>query len=199
MSKPSLNNHQGFPPTASKTKGLCINKGLLEVIFAILLILPFGEPASGQSESKGNKAYTLDMTKCAGFTSQDAAQILGLPASKLAAKTEKMAPELWSCSFSASDGKGVSFSVSIAKDAKKAATEMERLRNNLEVAAWTTPFKNRLPQGAYSEISGIGEESVWTDVNGTLTVRKGNITVQVLMPAGKMEQIKVARAFLAKF
>ena len=60
-------------------------------------------------------------------------------------------------------------------------------------------FKDKLPQGAYSDIMGLGDEAVWTDVNGTLTVRKGNIIVQVLAPAGKLVQIKVAQAFLAKF
>jgi hypothetical protein len=182
----------------SKKKSLFLIKGFLGMM-TILLIITSGGPAAGQSASQGKKVYTLDMTRCAGFTPQDAAQILGVAASKLTAKTEKMASDLWSCSFSAPDGKGVAFSISIAKDAKKAAMEMDRLRNNLEVAAGTAPFKNKLPKGAYSEISGLGEESVWTDVNGTLTVRKGNITIQVLMPAGKMEQIKVVQAFLAKF
>lgn len=95
----------------------------------------------------------------------------------------------------------MSFTVSVSENARKASNEMEQLRDNLELAAGTAPFKDKLPGGAYSEISGpgLGDESVWTDVNGTLTVRKGNITVQVLMPSGKMEQIRVAQAFLAKF
>ncbi|MBI5584638.1 MAG: hypothetical protein HY892_12545 [Deltaproteobacteria bacterium] len=166
-------------------------------MLTFLLLAAFAGPAVGQ----GNKTYTLDMTKCSGFTAEDAAKVLGLPASKLAAKTEKMTPTLWRCSFITPDGKGLSFSVSVAADAKKAAAELERLRSNLEVAAETAPFKNKLPKGAYSEISGpgLGDESVWTDVNGTFTVRKGNVIMQVLMPAGKIEQVKVAQAFLAKF
>ncbi len=194
MNRSSLNDRKGSAPTDLKKIGLVHTRGFLPMM-AILFIVVFGGPAAGQ----GNKTYTLDMTKCAGFTSEDAGKILGLPASKLVAKTEKMAVELWSCAYTTPDGKGVAFSITLAKDAKKAAREMERLRDNLEVAAGTAPFKNRLPKGAYSEILGLGEESVWTDVNGTLTVRKGNVTIQVLMPGGKMEQIKVVQAFLAKF
>jgi hypothetical protein len=188
------NGHRKFSPGGLKKKAPPIFRGLLGISL-ILLLISSGGSAAGQ----GNKTYALDMTKCGGFTVEDAAKLLGLPVSKLSAKTEKMAPELWRCSFISQDGKGLSFSISIAKDAKKAAAELERLRNNLEVAAETAPFKNKLPKGAYSEISGLGEESVWTDVNGTLTVRKGNITLQVLMPAGKLEQIKVAQALLSKF
>ena len=45
---------------------------------------------------------------------------------------------------------------------------------------------------------GLGDEAVWTDINAALTVRKGRTTLQVTQPAGKMEQIKVAEAFLNK-
>ena len=173
-------------------------RGILGLV-PVLLLGASGESAIAQSAPKGSKNHKLDMTKCAGFSAQDAAQALNLPAAKLTAKAEKMAPELWRCGFTMPDGTGVSFSVSIAKDAGKAAEEMEQLRENLELTAETAPFKNKLPQGAYSEILNLGEESVWTDVNGTLTVRKGNITIQVLMPSGKKEQIKIVQAFLTKF
>jgi len=139
------------------------------------------------------------MAKCAGFTAEDAAKILGLPAASLKSKSEKQHDALWICSFTPPDGKGLSFSVEVAKSPTAAAGDMERLRENLETAGDTAPFKDKLPNGAYSDIMGIGDEAVWTDVNGTLTARKGNITVQVLSPPGKMTQIKVARAFLAKF
>jgi hypothetical protein len=64
--------------------------------------------------------------------------------------------------------------------------------------AGETPQYKDLPAGAYSDIGGLGDEAIWTDVNGSLTARKGNITVQVLMPRDKGDQIKVVEAFLAK-
>lgn len=175
--------------------------GPLAMLLTVWIIAAPPWPAHGQGGSTGDKVYHLDMRNCGGFTSEDAAKIVNLPASRLAARTQKLESASWTCTFSSPDGKGVSFTVSVSANARKASDEMEELRGNLELAAETPPFKDKLPGGAYSEISGpgLGDESVWTDVNGTLTVRKGNITVQVLMPSGKMEQIKVAQAFLAKF
>jgi len=166
---------------------------------AFLLVAAPGGLQAGRGGSRQNGTYTLDMTKCAGFTAGDAAKILGLPASSLKSNTEKVHATLWICSFTPPDGQGLSFSVAVAKSAKTAAEDMEELRNNLVIAGGTAPFKDNLPKGAYSDIMGVGDEAVWTDVNGSLTARKGNITVQVLSPPGKMVQIKVAEAFLAKF
>ena len=143
------------------------------------------------------KVYKPDMNNCAGFTAADAGKILGLPASAITAKTEKIHAALWMCTFSAGR-RSVSFSVALAKSAEEAAADMERYRENLEVAAETAPFKDSLPKGAYSEISPLGDENTWTDVNHTLSVRQGNVTIQVQAPADKLEQIKVALAFLKK-
>jgi len=143
------------------------------------------------------KVYKPDMNNCAGFTAADAGKILGLPASAVTAKTEKIHATLWMCTFSAGT-RYVTFSVALAKSAEEAAADMERYRENLELAATTAPFKDSLPKGAWSEISPLGEENTWTDVNHTLSVRQGNVTIQVQMPQGKLEQIKVAEAFLKK-
>jgi hypothetical protein len=167
------------------------------IVFSLLVIQAGAVMA--QSGASAGKTYSLDMTKCAGFGIRDAAQIMNLSVAKLAAKIQKMTPELWICGFTTPDGKGISFSVTISKNARIAAEEMEDLRENLELTAETAPFRNKLPQGAYSEILNLGEESVWADVNGTLTVRRGNVSIQVLMPSAKMDQIKIAQAFLAKF
>ena len=45
----------------------------------------------------------------------------------------------------------------------------------------------------------MGDEAVWTDINGVLTVRKMNVTIQVTMPKAKLDQVKLAQAVVAKF
>ncbi len=192
-------NRSSLDMEKRKLNGVCarIPRGVLALIPVLLIVLS-GGTAMARSGAPEDKTYSPDMTKCAGFGAQDAAQILNLPAAKLTAKIEKMTPALWRCGFTAPDGKGISFSVTISKNARAAAEEMDDLRENLELTAETAPFRNKLPQGAYSEILNLGDESVWTDVNGTLTVRKGNVSIQVLMPSGKKEQIKIVQAFLAK-
>ncbi len=156
MIKPSLHGPQKSKPPV-REKALPRSHRMLLGMIMVSLITVSGISVSGQSTSKGRDPYTPDMAKCAGFNSQDAAQLLKLPASKLAVKIEKLSPELWRCSFITPDDKGISFSVSVTKSAKKAVEEMEQLRDNLELAAETAPFKNKLPQGAYSEILNLGE------------------------------------------
>lgn len=200
MKKPSNHAQREFFSKASRARRVPIH-GPLAIMLTVWILFAAPWSAHGQGGSTGDKVFNLDMRNCAGFIVDDAARILDLPVSRLAARTQKLESSSWTCTFSAPDGKGVSFTVSVSENARKASNEMEQLRGNLELAAGTAPFKDKLPGGAYSEISGpgLGDESVWTDVNGTLTVRKGNITVQVLMPSGKMGQIRVAQAFLAKF
>jgi hypothetical protein len=72
---------------------------------------------------------------------------------------------------------------------------------NLELTAETAPFKSKLPKGAWSDIlgEGLGHEAVWTDVKGTLTARKGNITIHLSMPGDKIGKINVGKAVLSKF
>jgi hypothetical protein len=144
-----------------------------------------------------DKIYTPDMNNCAGFTAADAAEVMNLPVAAITAKTEKVHATLWMCTFS-SPRKTIRFSVEREETAVAAAIAMQRYRENLEVAAGTAAYKGRLPKGAWSEVLPLGEESTWTDVNHTLTVRQGNLTIQVQPPMDKLEQIKVVRAFLKK-
>ena len=51
-------------------------------------------------------------------------------------------------------------------------------------------------EGAYSDILGVGEEAVWSNVNGSLAVRQKNITILVMTPNDKATQVKVAQEVL---
>jgi len=144
-------------------------------------------------------ASAADPADCAGFSAAKAAAFLGVPAAQVLRKVEKSGKSLYLCAYAVGKAAtSIAFSVEAAPSAKKAAEDLERYRDNLMVAGETAPFKDRLPKGAFSDIVGVGDEGVWTDVNGTFTVRKGNLTVQVTMPEGKMEQLKLAQAVLGK-
>ena len=143
------------------------------------------------------KIYKPDMDNCAGFTAADAGEVMNVPASAITAKTEKVHAALWMCTFS-SNRKSLSFSVALAESAAEASADMARYRESLELEAGTASFKGRLPKGAWSEVLPLGEESTWTGITHTLTVRQGNLTIQVQAPTNKLEQIKVVRAFLKK-
>lgn len=167
---------------------------------AVLLVAALPWPrAAAQSQ---DTIFQPDLANCAGFTANDAAPLLGVPVDRVTRTVEKVHASLYICTFSGGQpGKGLAFSIEVAKSAKAAAADLERYRENLEIAAGTAPFKDKLPKGAYSEIvgDGLGDETVWTDVNGTFTARKGNVTIQVTMPADKPGKINVGKAVLSKF
>ena len=167
-----------------KRKGLSLNLGIV-IWITVLAIYPAG------------KIYKPDMNNCAGFTAADAGEVMNLPASAITAKTEKVHDGLWMCTFS-SDRTSLSFSVALAESEAEASADMARYRESLEAAAGSAAYKGRLPRGAWSEILPLGEESTWTDITHTLTVRQGNLTIQVQAPTNKLEQIKLVRAFLKK-
>ena len=144
------------------------------------------------------KIYKPDMNNCAGFTATDAGEVMNLPASAITATTKKVHDRLWMCTFS-SKRISLSFSVALAESAADASTDMSRYRESLEVEAGTAAYRGRLRRGAWSEVLPLGEESTWTNINHTLTVRQGNLTIQVQRPTTKLDQIKVVRAFLKKF
>jgi hypothetical protein len=148
------------------------------------------------------KTYQVDLANCAGFTAKDAAPLLGVTEAKVTRSAQKVHATLWACSFSVGQtAKMLTFSIEVAKNAKAAAADLEQYRNNLELTAETAPFKSKLPKGAWSDIlgDGLGDETVWTDVNGTFTARKGNIMIQVSMPGDKVGKINVGKAVLSKF
>ena len=159
-----------------------------------------GRPAEVGSPQphKAGKLYQPDMTDCNGFTAGDAAGILGVPASKVTAKTEELYAGNWQCSFESGDiGKNMSFNVSVAKSVEEAIRDMAQYRSRLETAGSVSPFKESLPNGAYTNISGLGDEGVWTDINLSLAVRQGNVRIHVTMPKDESLQMKVAGKFLA--
>jgi hypothetical protein len=143
------------------------------------------------------KVYKPDIENCAGFSAADAGEIMNLPASAITAKTEKLREGLWMCTFS-SDRKQLRFSVALAGSEAEASIAMARYRESLELEAGTAAFKGRLPRGGWSEVLPLGEESAWTDITHTLTVRQGNLTIQVQAPLNKLDQVRVVRAFLKK-
>ena len=179
-----------------------VRNALLLATSIVLLVFCGGsqqnEKAPAAAQTQNAKSSSPSLQGCVGFSVDDAAQLLGVSAGQVTPKIEETYKGFWQCSFTPAGGSsGVSFSVTVSASEKKAAEEMEQYRSNLELAGEQPQWKN-LPKGAYSDIMGLGDEAVWTDINGSLSARKGNITVQVLQPQGKMEQIKVAQAFLKK-
>jgi len=177
----------------------CLVASLLCSLVILACNRPQPETAKTATAASGEPEKKLSGEGCLGFTAEDAAPFLGVSASAITMSATQGYEGFWQCSFNAAGAdKQIAISVTVSKDAKTAAADMEQLRGNLELAGSTGPFKDNLPKGAYSDISGIGDEAVWTDVNGTLSARKGRVSVQVIQPPGKMAQIAIAEAVLRR-
>jgi hypothetical protein len=141
-----------------------------------------------------------DGVDCGGFAASDAATWLKVAPAQVTRTVQPSGKALWLCSFAVGKAPpAIAFSLEIAANAKKAAGQMERYRDDLATAGGTKPWKGRLPKGAYSDIMGVGDEAVWTDINGAFTVRKGHVIVQVTLPKEKLDQVKLGQAVVAKF
>jgi hypothetical protein len=146
---------------------------------------PAASTKQGAAGGGGGVLAGLDPAQCGGFSAGDAAAILQVPAGALTRRVEQVHDSLWNCSFATKDGaKQVLFSIEVAKGADEAAAEMEQYRNHLG--------------DNYSDLMGLGDEGVWTEVNQTVTYRKQNVTIQVQQPPGKIPQLKVVQAFFGK-
>ncbi len=142
---------------------------------------------------------TANDDPCLGLTAAEAAGLLGVPAEGLKAQRSRLPQGLWQCSFAGADAaQSLAYSVEHASDTQTAQRELARYRHNLEVAGEAPPYRGKLPRGAYSEIADVGDESVWTDVNGSFTFRRGAVTVQVQSPADKLVKIKAGQLLASK-
>lgn len=143
------------------------------------------EPRSPEPKppAQGGGLARLDPAQCGGYSAADAAAILGVAASDVSRSAQRVDERAWTCSFAA--GKGgpqVVFRIEVARSAAEAAAEMERYRKRL--------------RDEYSDLMGLGDEGVWTEVDRSVTTRKQNVTIRVQQPPDKLAQLKVVKTIL---
>ena len=143
-------------------------------------------------------AAVSDGSDCGGFTAAQAAAWLKTPAAQVTREVSK-AGDKWMCSFAVGKSPAIAFSLSVASNARRATADLERYRDDLAAEGETARWKNRLPNGVYSDLFGAGDEAVWTDMSGTLTLRRENVTVQFALPKGKEAQVSLAKEVAAGF
>ena len=159
---------------------------------------PEKETGREKTATSSSKLYEPAKVNCSIFTADDAAAILGIPVTGIKADSQELYAGSWLCSYEGgSFEEMVGFSLSTVESVEKAVTDMAQYRSHLETARGVEPFKDDLAKGAYTDISGIGDDALWTAANGTLTVRRGNVSIQVQLPKDREAQVKVAERFLA--
>lgn len=177
---------------------------ILIVLVTIALVSSCGKADEGAKKSAASTSKAGGSSKSKltepgedTFTAADAAAILGVDAAQLKPTVAKGTDGGWGYAFTAADGSWVSFNAKAFDDKTELTDEMDQYRSNLELAAMLDQWKD-VPGGAYSDISGLGDEAIWSNVSDSLVVRQGNVKVQVLQPSDKKQQIKIVQAFLKK-
>ena len=187
-----------------------LTTGLASVVLAAACGRAPGREAKGgavpapatppRSAGGGGVATAATLESCGGFGAAQAAELLGVPASGMTDSSSDITPTLRMCTFSARDATSqmVSFSMSLEESVDEAKRTYAQMKGNIPIAQHAQESAG-VPSddSALIEIGGLGDEALWTNVNGALSVRRGNLMIQVMAPRDRKKQIAVADKLLA--
>ena len=157
-------------------------------------------PAQGAKRQapRSGENYTAERISCDLYTVDDAAALLGVPADQIKASSQQNYPGNQDCSYNGGGlDKLIGFNLSLASSSDDAMVEMAQYRDHLKTAKSVQPFKDVAGE-AYEMVAGLGDEALWTPVNGSLTVRKGNLSVQINLPKARDSQRVIAEKILSR-
>jgi hypothetical protein len=157
---------------------------------------PSSTPAVGSSQGSAKSSGLISVdakARCGGFGAAEAAQILGVAAATVTARSQDVTPTTRGCEFKSGD-KAVSFSLTVEDSIDEAKKDFENLRETYVIAARAqeSATGKALDEGAYSDILGVGDEGVWSVTNGSMAIRYRNPKIMVLAPNDKRMQAAVA-------
>lgn len=164
-------------------RGYCVDPASGRFV-AKLAGRPAATPPKPAPAAKSRGLLSVDLARCGGFGAAEAAAVLGAPADKIVSAAKETGAGRGTCSFSAPGGAGIVFAISVWRSEAEAEAEMARQRKGLN--------------DNYSDIMGLADDGIWTEVDGSFTGRKGNVTIRVTQPADKLPKLKVAKAFFER-
>jgi hypothetical protein len=157
------------------------------------------EPGEVSAEANGMVSPEA-VAACGGFTLNDAAYVLGVPASELEDRSEASSDNLNLCSFLISGSMdGVGFYLSVSDSVQRAVAEMEQGRGMAGLAQKTIDQATgtQSQDEALESEDNIGEEAYFMEVNGTFNVRVGNVQIQVFHMEDQEQMKEVGRMVAA--
>lgn len=137
--------------------------------------------------------------RCGGFGTAQAAEILGVTAAAVTARSQDVTPTTRGCEFSAGDKK-ISFTLTVEASIDAAKRDFENLREGYVIAARAqeSATGKKIEQGAYSDILSVGDEGVWSVTNGAMAIRHKNLQIMVMAPSDKRTQAAIAAKILER-
>jgi len=158
-----------------------------------------GPAAATRSAGGAGLVAAAALASCGGFGAAQAAELLGIPASDISDRSSDLTPTLRMCTFSGRDAASqmISFSLSLESSVDEAKRTYAQMKDNIPIAQHAQESAGaHSDDSALIEIEGLGDEALWTNVNGALTVRRGNLMIQVMAPRDRRKQIAVADKLL---
>jgi hypothetical protein len=152
---------------------------------------------SATDQDAGQTVSTETIARCAGFTVEDAAEILAVPVSGLEDRSRDETETIRICSYvSTSDPSTlVAFNLSPRESVAEAISEMAYNREMMGVAQTSIEgaMGEKGGEPAYEEIDGVGDEAFWSPLHGAMQMRVGDVFVQVTMPNDLEKQKAIGR------
>jgi hypothetical protein len=128
------------------------------------------------------------------------AEFLGVPPSDIGDQSADIHSTARSCGFARHDDpqQSVLFTLERAESVEEAAGTYAQMKDSIAIAdnVQTSAGVETKEEGAFVEILGLGDEALWTRVNGALTVRYRNLSIIVMSPGDRATQTKVAQKVL---
>lgn len=159
-----------------------------------------GEPerqGGALGSARGGQLVSAEAVRsCAGFSAEDAAQVLGIPGA-IEEASEDIHETLRACSYRSTTDPmtGVAFTLATSESVEEAVDGMAYGREMAGLAKGSIEAVTGAASGAgpLEEVEGIGDEAYWMEINGTLNVRVKNVEIQVQAPDDREQQKEVAR------
>ena len=163
-----------------------------------------GQQRSGDTSSGASsvKVYSIDVVnRCAGFSAAQAAELLAVPAAEVEPHLEQVTPTTRGCTFTyrRDQSRQLSFSITREDSIEEAKHSFASYRETVTIGSRVqqSATGDKPPEGAYVDILGVGDEAIWSHTNGTLAVRRTNLTILVMRPDDRKQQAVVAQKVIA--
>ena len=162
------------------------------------------QPTSGRASSggSGTTVYSMEVAnRCAGFAAPQAAELLAVSAAEIEPRFEQVTPTTRGCGFvyRGDQTRQVVFSITREDSVEEATHSFASYRETVTIGSRVreSATGDKVAEGAYVDILGVGDEAIWSHTNESLAVRRGNLTIMVMRPDDRKQQAAVAQKVIA--
>ena len=160
------------------------------------------DAGAAPSGGSGTTLYSMDVAnRCAGFAAAQAGEFLAVSAAEIEPRFEQVTPTTRGCGFvyRGDQTRQVVFSITREDSVEEAKHSFASYRETVTIGSRVqqSATGDKPAEGAYVDILGVGDEAIWSHTNGSLAVRRSNLTIMVMRPDDRKQQAAVAQKVIA--